>query len=272
MPRFAIRVHFDGAGFAGTAVQPGQRTVQETLQKALSAIDSAPANCTAASRLDSGVSALAWVAHVDVNRAWKAEDLLAAFNGNLPADCRMNGVAAVADDWHARYAPHNKTYGYQIYLAEVALPHERTWWQRPWPSTGHESVAAFLRALVGYHDLTAFACRRDSDLSPDDEQPQRNHRHIEQAMLLPLSPRHGAPQLGQHYELIVTGEGFFYHQVRGLAGAVAALGREKLSLETACAAIDYGWMNKPPASIAPAAPLTLLNTVYQDELNWVTHK
>jgi tRNA pseudouridine38-40 synthase len=264
--RFALRLQFEGAGFAGTAVQPGQRTVQDSLQAALQNIDPHHPNCTPASRLDAGVSAFAWTCHVDCERHWHPNDLLKACNGNLPSDVRVVAAAAVADSWHARYESHQKTYRYTWQLGPVAPTRDTYWWQARWSSTGLTNIRAFCEAIRGSHDLTAFAVKR----STDTDDSATNQRVISQADLALQAPLpYAAPSAAQTYHLIVSGSGFFYRQVRGLAGTIAALGRDSLALPEAVAAIDAGWQVRPLAPIAPAAPLCLINTAYSTEPDWV---
>ena len=53
---------YHGAGFAGWAAQPGMRTVQGELERAIERIIGAPAQLTVAGRTDAGVHAWAQVA------------------------------------------------------------------------------------------------------------------------------------------------------------------------------------------------------------------
>ena len=71
--RVRLDLAYDGAGFSGWAAQPGLRTVEGELGRALAAVVRHPVRLTVAGRTDAGVHAAAQTAHVDVDEAaWLA--------------------------------------------------------------------------------------------------------------------------------------------------------------------------------------------------------
>ncbi len=75
MIRVRIDVSYDGSGFSGWARQPGRRTVQQTLEEALSRVLRLPEvpQLTVAGRTDAGVHARGQVAHADLPaECWEA--------------------------------------------------------------------------------------------------------------------------------------------------------------------------------------------------------
>ena len=65
--RVRLDVSYDGTDFSGWAVQPGRRTVQDELQKALATVLRLPSVAlTVAGRTDAGVHATGQVAHCDL--------------------------------------------------------------------------------------------------------------------------------------------------------------------------------------------------------------
>ena len=66
--RVRIDLSYDGGGFSGWARQPGQRTVQQVLEDALTRVLRAdpPVQLTVAGRTDAGVHARGQVAHADL--------------------------------------------------------------------------------------------------------------------------------------------------------------------------------------------------------------
>src|SRR5215468_11169875 len=96
--RVRLDIGYDGTGFSGWARQPGQRTVQETLEDALARVLSLPepAPLTVAGRTDAGVHALGQVAHADIpaNR-WDAAGAAASrrLARLLPPDVRVHRLA-----------------------------------------------------------------------------------------------------------------------------------------------------------------------------------
>ncbi len=63
--RFALGVEYDGSDFSGWECQPRQRTVQSTLETALSRVAASPVETVCAGRTDAGVHAVAQVVHFD---------------------------------------------------------------------------------------------------------------------------------------------------------------------------------------------------------------
>ena len=67
--RLRFDLSYDGAGFHGWARQPGLRTVQGELERALDTVLRVPGSqLTVAGRTDTGVHARGQVAHLDVPR------------------------------------------------------------------------------------------------------------------------------------------------------------------------------------------------------------
>jgi len=112
LTRLRLDIAYDGTGFQGWAKQPGLRTVQGELEKALSAVFSrfGPGPIlTVAGRTDAGVHALDQVAHVDLTEEQFAS-LVSSHQGKgrtpdkSPAaraarlGRRLNGIAGLSSD------------------------------------------------------------------------------------------------------------------------------------------------------------------------------
>ena len=71
--RYSIRLSYDGAGFRGWQIQPYGTTVQGALQKALSLVLGEEITVTGAGRTDTGVNAVNYIAHFEVDGQMTAE-------------------------------------------------------------------------------------------------------------------------------------------------------------------------------------------------------
>src|SRR5262245_59082022 len=86
-----LTLAYDGTEFAGWQFQPGQRTLQDTLEQTLAKITGQFARVFASGRTDAGVHALGQVVSFDTESAHSVEILQRALNAELPHD-----LAAVA--------------------------------------------------------------------------------------------------------------------------------------------------------------------------------
>ena len=146
-----LTIAYDGTPFAGWAIQPGERTVEGELTRALSTVLRAPVKLTVAGRTDRGVHALGQVASY-------AGELprLRSVNAVLPDAIALLAAEEAADGFSARHDARSRTYRYRVLARAAPSPfeHGRALW---WPHrVDEEALRACARMLVGRHDFTAF--------------------------------------------------------------------------------------------------------------------
>lgn len=145
-------LEYDGCGFAGWARQPGRRTVQEEVERALSVLlRSSDVSVVVAGRTDAGVHALGQVCSYE-GRTVGIDRL----NGLLPADVAALACEPAAEGFDARRDASSRAYTYLILTrrARSALQRGRALhWPHPLDVSALEECA---RSLVGVHDFTAF--------------------------------------------------------------------------------------------------------------------
>jgi tRNA pseudouridine38-40 synthase len=95
--RIAIGISYDGANFEGWQSQPSGNTIQDRLEKALQQIATTPVRVTGAGRTDTGVHALAQVAHFDCDVERPDTAWVRGTNALLPP--------AIAVQWAHRASP-----------------------------------------------------------------------------------------------------------------------------------------------------------------------
>ncbi|MFP5362116.1 MAG: tRNA pseudouridine(38-40) synthase TruA [Thermoleophilia bacterium] len=146
-----ILLEYDGTCFSGWARQPGRRTVQEEVEKALSTILREDVALTVAGRTDRGVHAWGQVcsyAHeaVDPQR----------LNALLPRDVAVLDCNPAPDGFSARHDAISRTYCYRVLHRRArSVWHENRalWHGRQLDLVALQQCAA---ALAGTHDFTAF--------------------------------------------------------------------------------------------------------------------
>ena len=145
-------MEYDGGGFAGWARQPGSRTVQQEVERALGVVlrrDCVPV--TVAGRTDTGVHAWGQVASYEGEPA-RVDGL----NALLPEDVSVKECVAAADGFDARRDATSRAYCYRVLArrARSALLASRA---LHWPHrVDFEALEECAAALVGEHDFTAF--------------------------------------------------------------------------------------------------------------------
>ena len=114
MQRYKIKIEYEGTPFVGWQFQKNGQSVQEILQKAIFNFSNEKVIVTGAGRTDSGVHALAQIAHFDLKKKIKKKNLLPAINqniGNKPVTVLK--INKAKKDFHARF--HAKKKNLSIY-------------------------------------------------------------------------------------------------------------------------------------------------------------
>ena len=135
----------------GWARQPGLRTVQGEVERALSTLLRRPVEVTAAGRTDRGVHAWGQVVSYDGEPA-----PLRGLNALLPEAIDARAAESAPDGFDARRDALSRTYCYRVLARSAPSPfeHGRALW---WPhEVDREALANCAAALPGTHDFTAF--------------------------------------------------------------------------------------------------------------------
>jgi len=242
--RVRLDLAYDGTAFSGWATQPGQRTVQETVEDALIVVLRLKerAGLTVAGRTDAGVHARGQVAHVDLpGGAWSAlDEPLRALAGVLPADVRVTAAVRAPDGFDARFSALSRRYAYRV-CDDAAGPdplrrHEVLWHRR---RLDVSAMADAARVLVGLHDFAAF-CRRRSGATTV-------------RTLLALDVTREASSL---VRADVEADAFCHSMVRALLGALLPVGEGRRSTGWPGEVLRGGVRNSA-VNVVPAHGLTL---------------
>src|SRR6202521_715748 len=146
-----LTLEYDGGGFAGWARQPGLRTVQVELERALATILHEPLTVVVAGRTDRGVHAWGQVA----SYSHEAIDPV-SLNALLPPDVAVLDAEPRDPGFDARHDATSRTYCYRVLArrARSALERDHSLWHPH--ALDREALHACAAALVGTHRFTAF--------------------------------------------------------------------------------------------------------------------
>lgn len=113
MPRIRLIIQYDGTGYVGWQTQPNGLAVQEVIERELRKLTGEKTDLHASGRTDSGVHAMAQVAHFDTESRIPPDKFAYALNVGLPRDIRVI-YSDMAEGFHARFDVIRKHYRYTV--------------------------------------------------------------------------------------------------------------------------------------------------------------
>lgn len=256
MQTLKLTVAYNGTRFKGWQKGNG-RTVQSTLieiiGKALPEASSGelPAGhevrLDGAGRTDAGVHAEGQVASAVLPASVNPQRLFEVVNQHLPADLALVSLEPAEDRFHARYRAREKTYRYTVVDGPVGNPflHGRAWRVSEQLDIGRMRAAA--EVFVGRHDFSAFT----------SDKPKPNKERT----VFSIEIERTAAAVAAPVEILVRGDGFLWRQVRIMASAIVAAGRNELSPSDIRQIVATRVRAQAPAP-APACGLTLVSVAY----------
>lgn len=115
MPRYFIKLSYEGTNYHGWQIQDNVKTVQEEVNKALSTILGTEITCTGCGRTDTGVHATDFYAHFDTdNVTTPYSDFTYKVNGCLPPDIALHEIYDVGKEANSRFDATSRSYVYKI--------------------------------------------------------------------------------------------------------------------------------------------------------------
>lgn len=244
-----LRIAFVGTRFHGFQTQPGLRTVQGTLQKALEDFFGQRLKITGASRTDAGVHALDFALTVEgeLFESLPPEKIPLALSPRLPPDLSVRSAVRVPDSFHPRYDVEFKEYRYLIHNCPVRNPFfaDRAWFCPAPLDIGRMRAGA--ARLTGRHDFTAFMAKGSAV-----SDTVRDLRRLE------------VERSGEFVTITAEADGFLYNMVRILAGTLAAVSEGRIDPADLPAILESGDRHRTGATLPPQG-LYLCRVAYPKE-------
>ena len=252
MPRYALKIEYDGSPFVGWQRQRNQVSVQGSIETALSKLENKEHKIAGAGRTDAGVHARSQVAHCDLDKEWQPFRLSEALNFHLrPLPIAVIDCALVNSDWHARFSALERKYLFRLLVRRAPSTHEAGLvWQ-----IGHSlDLSKMLEAskyLLGKHDFTTFRssmCQAKSPIKTLDE----------------LKIDRITGWSGDEFRFQLRARSFLHNQVRSFVGTLERVGAGSWSPFDVKKALEA----KDRSACGPVSPpqgLYLTDVIYETD-------
>ena len=234
MQRYKIKIEYDGTPFVGWQFQKNGQSVQEILEKAIFNLSKEEVAVIGAGRTDSGVHALAQVAHFDLKKKIKGKKLLPAINQNIGAKpVTVLKIKKTNKKFHARYDAKKRTYEYIIVNRQspLALQKNKAWHIRK--KLNVMAMKKGAKLLLGTHDFSTFRASSCSAKSPIKTMKKIIIKKNKDKIILKF-----------------TSKSFLQQQVRSMVGCIKYLGDEKWNIDD----FKKSFRSKNRLKCAPPAP------------------
>ena len=245
MQRYKIYIEYDGTPFVGWQFQKNGLSIQKVLQDAIFNFSKEKVVVTGAGRTDSGVHALAQIAHFDLKKKIEKKKFLPGLNqhiGNKPITVLK--IEKINNKFHARFDAKKRTYQYTIINrpSPLALQKSKAWHIRK--KLDVKAMEKGAKLLLGTHDFSTFRASSCGAKSPiktmDNISIKKNKDKI---------------------TLKFISKSFLQQQVRSMVGSIKYLGDGKWNLND----FKKSFKSKNRLRCAPPAPacgLYLTNIKY----------
>ena len=234
MQRYKITIEYDGTPFVGWQFQKNGLSIQEILQNAIFNFSKEKTVITGAGRTDSGVHALAQVAHFDLKKIINKKNFLPGINqhiGNKPVTVLK--INKTNKNFHARFDAKKRTYQYTIINRQspLALQKNKAWHIRK--KLNVKDMKKGAKLLLGTHDFSTFRASSCGAKSPIKTMEKISIKKNKDKLILEF-----------------ISKSFLQQQVRSMVGCIKYVGEGKWKLDD----FERIFKSKRRAKCAPPAP------------------
>lgn len=212
--KIALGVEYNGKDYFGWQRQENLRTVQETLENALSFVANEKIEVFCAGRTDSSVHGTGQVVHFETNAIRPEKAWAFGTNANLPDDIAVKWTKQVDEDFHARFSATARRYRYLLYcnkLRSAILPAGITHCHLPLEAEKMHEAGQY---LLGEHDFSSFRAAQCQSNTP-----WRNVHHLQ------------VVRKGAYIIVDIQANAFVHHMVRNIVGSLIEVGTGNQPIE-----------------------------------------
>ncbi|KAL6058712.1 Pseudouridylate synthase 1 [Balamuthia mandrillaris] len=261
--KVALLIGYNGAEFAGMQRNPGVRTVEEELEKAIvEAGGIAPFNAgsflkvnwSRCARTDKGVHAVGNI--ISLKMLLEPEGMLDRINAALPPDIRLFEIYRVTGTFGAKHSVDSRTYEYLLpfscLLPENAAEEKDEERRQRKRDEAIRRTNELLQKYVGHHNFFNFTSKKEKS-DPSALRYIISFTCSEPFMLDGM----------EFVRLVINGQSFLLNQIRKMIGLVVLLVRKNLSEEL----IEMAYELRYSIPMAPGEGLMLLHCLFDTYSN-----
>jgi tRNA pseudouridine38-40 synthase len=245
MQRYKIHIEYDGTPFVGWQFQKNGLSIQKVLQDAIFNFSKEKVVITGAGRTDSGVHALAQIAHFDLKKKIEKKNFLPGLNQHIGNKLiTILKIKKINKKFNARFDAKKRTYQYVIInrLSPLALQKNKAWHIRK--KLNIKAMEKGAKLLLGTHDFSTFRASSCGAKSPIKTMENISIKKNKDKITLKF-----------------ISKSFLQQQVRSMVGCFKYLGEGKWNLND----FKKSFKSKNRLKCAPPAPacgLYLTNIKY----------
>ncbi|CEN34765.1 tRNA pseudouridine(38-40) synthase TruA [Capnocytophaga cynodegmi] len=243
--RYFIEFSYNGKNYHGWQNQPHSVSVQEVMEKCLTALLRTKIEIVGAGRTDSGVHALQMFAHFDTEKTIDNQ-LVYKLNSFLPKDIAVHQIHKVRDDAHARFDAIKRTYEYHISTYKDVFRYESSMYINLPLDVQKMQEAANI--LFKYADFQCFS-KSNTDVRTYNCKIYRALWRQEGELLI----------------FTISADRFLRNMVRAIVGTLIEVGLNKISVIDFQNIIESKNRSKAGASV-PACGLFLKKVEYSEDI------
>jgi tRNA pseudouridine38-40 synthase len=248
--RYFVKLSYDGTAYHGWQTQRNAHTLQHALNGAFTLLLRTPVTLTGCGRTDTGVHALEYYAHFDIDRKLTKEEcckLAFKMNRYLDDDIAIHGIFPVKSGIHSRFSAVSRTYRYVITKKKDPFLVKRAYYLYGDIDTGAMNEAAAWLKTVS--DFTSFS-KVDTDTKTNI-----------------CAVSHAAwTEEGDCLIFTITADRFLRNMVRAIVGTLINVGTGKITLKE-FRKITTARNRSSAGDSAPACGLYLSEVRYPEKLS-----
>lgn len=246
---YLIEVQYLGFRYHGWQRQPGVKTVQEMIERTLKYIlQEKPFKILGASRTDAMVSATQAAFELFLENPEDPDELIAAFNENLPADIRAIAIEEVDAQFNVIQHAKEKEYLYLFSYGEKNHPFAAPYITYIQSELDVDLMKEGARLFQGVHNFREY-CYKPNDGTQFNRQVLLSEIVDNDILTANFFP-------DRSFVYRVKGMGFMRNQIRLIMGRLFRLGKHEITLDEIQNSLDKPALS-PEYFIAPASGLML---------------